>query len=353
MCRSHYERQEKETCPFCRLSFNQEVSLETEKEERLNLKMSAYVTCAQCEKKLTMKATKKCFTCGFLCIQCHDSHTTMKIFKNHEISFAPVENCLNSDKHKDKKNGSFCKKCQKGVCEECVLESHGACQSEICTSHQWLEESVQNSAINRLEIPQMIKYILEQLHTIEKIVPSLNNREGIIQQLTKVRESTLSLHTYIKKTEEEMNVKKNTAIEYPGLPTKLFSESCRTENIIATVGIDFDVEEKLERFRNLGDLGYQNKDVDQGDDMKSYAKEKFQCTCNCLNGLASATIFFILYYVYTTWINHVIKYTFINKFITLDAEIINKNSLLINIFTKNLPINLLVNRILFFSLCEC
>lgn len=259
VCRSHSERQEKETCPFCRLPFHQKVSV---KKEKLNLKMSAYVTCAQCEKKLPRKATKKCFTCGFLCIQCHDSHTTMKIFKNHEISLAQVEeNCLFCDKHKDTNNGSFCKKCQKGVCEECVLESHGECQSEICTSHQWLEESVQNSAINRLEIPQLIKYILEHLHKIEKNAPSLTYREGIIQQLIKLRESTLSLHNFIKKTEEEMDVNKNIATdhEYPSLPTELFSESCRTANIIPTVCIHFDVDEKMERFRNIGDLGYQNK----------------------------------------------------------------------------------------------
>lgn len=214
--------------------------------------MSEYVTCAQCEKKLPRKSTKKCFTCGFLCIQCHDSHTTMKIFKNHEISLAPIENCLNCDKHNDKKNGSFCKKCQKDVCEECVLESNGECQSEICTSHQWIEENVQNSDINRDEIQQSIKFIL---HAIENIVSSSCDRERIIQQLRKIRDnSILSFHTL-----EVRNVKKNIATEYPGLPLKSFSENSRTKNIVETMGIPFECDEKFKRCRYLGALGFLNK----------------------------------------------------------------------------------------------
>lgn len=273
--------------------------------------MSEYVTCAQCEKKLPRKSTKKCFTCGFLCIQCHDSHTTMKIFKNHEISLAPIENCLNCDKQNDKKNGSFCKKCQKDVCEECVLESNGECQSEICTSHQWIEENVQNSDINGDEIQQSIKFIL---HTIENIASSSYDRERIIQQLRKIRDSILSFHTL-----EVRNVKKNIATEYPGLPLKSFGENSRTKNIVETMGIPFECDEKFKRCRYLGALGCLNK----GDDMKSYAKEKFQCTYNCINGLASATIF--SYLIACTTINHGIKYTLINKFLTLNVEIINKS----------------------------
>lgn len=170
---------------------------------------------------------------------------------------------------------------------------------------------MQNSDINGDEIQQSIKFIL---HTIENIASSSYDRERIIQQLRKIRDSILSFHTL-----EVRNVKKNIATEYPGLPLKSFGENSRTKNIVETMGIPFECDEKFKRCRYLGALGCLNK----GDDMKSYAKEKFQCTYNCINGLASATIF--SYLIACTTINHGIKYTLINKFLTLNVEIINKS----------------------------
>lgn len=165
---------EKETqaCPFCREPFKQEshraFSLDIVIEERLNFEELGEVTCDQCEKNPLRKATKKCLTCGFICGECYDSHNRMKIFKTHEISTVPVEHwsknlektlkaSLKCEKHKEKIIGSFCKNCQKTVCEECVMESHEECQSKICTIDQGYEETVQdlqkdvNIDVNRIE----------------------------------------------------------------------------------------------------------------------------------------------------------------------------------------------------------
>lgn len=270
----------KKPCPYCRHSFKQEspdeFSLDTAIEERLNFEELGDVTCAQCEKNPGRKATKKCFTCGFICAECYDSHIWMKIFKNHEISTVPPENwsknlekalktSFNCEKHKEKTIGSFCKNCKKAVCEECVMESHGECQSKICNIDQGFEETIKDlqrdldidvNGIERIllekmkkqesdienikrettyfkfffkrinketeteiedrtkrmkdvhdktkEDLQMIKHIHGRLHSFVKSAPSLYNKVGILQQAQKVRESIASLQNDIKKTEEEM-----------------------------------------------------------------------------------------------------------------------------------------------------
>lgn len=279
-CLGEIFEKEKQTCPYCRHSFKQEspdaFSLDTAIEERLNFEELGEVTCAQCEKNPRRKATKNCFNCGFICAECYDNHTWMKIFQNHEISTIPVENwsanlekalkaSFNCKKHKEKTIGSFCKNCIKAICEDCVMESHGDCQSKICTIDQGFEETIkdlqrdldidvngieknllekmkkQESDIENIERKttefklfsrrilyeskteikdrakrmkdvhdktkedlQKIKHIHGRLQSFVKSAPSLNNKVGILQRAPKVRERIAFLQNDIRKTEEEL-----------------------------------------------------------------------------------------------------------------------------------------------------
>lgn len=279
-CLGEIFEEEKQTCPYCRQSFKQEsldeFSLDTEIEERLNFEELGDVTCSQCEKNPRRKATKKCLECGFICAECYDNHTGMKIFKNHEISNVPVDNwssnlekvlkaSFNCEQHKEKNIGSFCKKCLKAVCEECVMESHGDCQSKICTIDQMFEETIRDlqrdldidvNGIERILLEKMekqetyienikritkdltlflnriieesetkiedraqrmkyvhdktkedlqkIKHIHGRLHSFVKSAPTLYNKVGILQRAPKVRENIAFLQNVIRKTEEEI-----------------------------------------------------------------------------------------------------------------------------------------------------
>lgn len=55
-----------------------------------------------------------------------------KLSKDIETNFTKFIFC---DIHKDQRIESFCKYCEKAVCEECIVESHTCteCQSNICT----------------------------------------------------------------------------------------------------------------------------------------------------------------------------------------------------------------------------
>lgn len=76
----------------------------------------------------------------------------MKIFENHKIRPKPEDKwsknletalkmSLNCDIHKDQRIESFCKSCEKAVCEECIVNSHTGCQSRICTIDHEFEET--------------------------------------------------------------------------------------------------------------------------------------------------------------------------------------------------------------------
>lgn len=75
-----------------------------------------------------------------------------KLSKDIETNFTKFIFC---DIHKDQRIESFCKCCEKAVCEECIVESHTCteCQSNICTIYHEFEETRQKlqGDIDRIE----------------------------------------------------------------------------------------------------------------------------------------------------------------------------------------------------------
>ena len=168
-----------EKCPNCRKTPINEFSLNIIIEESLIFEQYGDVFCEQCSADNIAKAVKVCFPCGPICNDCYNSHKRMKSFKTHEISSIPVEkwsikldemlkSSSSCEIHNEKTSKSFCKTCQKAVCEDCIVESHSECtispsidsecnESRLCLERELKEMKVKNTADKCLETMELQK----------------------------------------------------------------------------------------------------------------------------------------------------------------------------------------------------
>lgn len=89
---------------------------------------------------------------------------------------------LNCVIHKDQRIESFCKSCEKAVCEECIVESQKECQFRICTIDQEFHETRQKlqDDLDRVEMNKADKKCLELM---EKRTSEFENLEREIETL--------------------------------------------------------------------------------------------------------------------------------------------------------------------------
>lgn len=188
---------EEKKCPNCRKTLKQTslnlFAVNVKIEETLNFEKFGDLICDQCKENSSDKASKLCADCGLICRSCYLSHTRMKIFENHKVGPIPEEKwsknldaalkmSLNCDIHKDQRIKSYCKSCEKTVCEECIVESHQECQSRICTIDQEFEETRQKlqDHLDRVEMNKADKQCLELM---EKQTSEFENLEREIEAL--------------------------------------------------------------------------------------------------------------------------------------------------------------------------
>lgn len=188
---------EEKKCPNCRETLQQTslnlFAVNVKIEETLNFEEFGDLICDQCKQNSSDKASKLCADCGLICRSCYLSHTRMKIFENHKIRPIPEEKwskhleavlkmSLNCDIHKDQRIESFCKSCEKAVCEECIVNSHKECQSRICTIDHKFEETRQKLQED-LDIIEMNKEDKKCIELMEKRTSEFENLEREIETL--------------------------------------------------------------------------------------------------------------------------------------------------------------------------
>ncbi|XP_056022709.1 uncharacterized protein LOC125649017 [Ostrea edulis] len=142
-------------CPNCRKTLEQETladfRLNVVIQEALNFQQFGEIDCDQCIHERKEKAIKICNKCGSLCSKCCSSHNQMKMFSSHEISSIPVEKWslnllrvfqhpIKCESHKNQNLNSFCERCKKVTCKQCIKISHNDCKEAI----QTVEEAFKN-----------------------------------------------------------------------------------------------------------------------------------------------------------------------------------------------------------------
>lgn len=184
-------------CPNCRKQLHQTVlnsfAVNVKIEETLNFEEFGDLICDQCKENTSDKASKLCADCGLICRSCYLSHTRMKFFKNHTIRPIPEEkwsknleaalkSSLNCDIHIDQRLDSFCKSCEKAVCEGCIVDLHRECQSNICTIDDVFKETRQKllEDLDRIEMNRADKTCFELM---EKQKSEFKNVEKEIETL--------------------------------------------------------------------------------------------------------------------------------------------------------------------------
>ena len=145
-------------CPLCKTSsyippqgikglpidykINQDLELEKIKKSFASGKLQDNESCAGCGNEVQILSSK-CDDCdGFLCDSCTDNHGRLRIYAKHSIvEISEVTPDMISPRPRvhmcaihHAQFHSYCKKCEKLICPECVIKTHSKCTGESLVS---------------------------------------------------------------------------------------------------------------------------------------------------------------------------------------------------------------------------